>query len=603
MALLHFPPFSAALDSSPVSSLCLPWRKGRSARLSSLIWDFRAWGGGWRLRRKDRLAAVMAMSDSPAYKMNLNEYMVTLERPLGIRFALSLEGKVFVHSLRKGGNAEGAKLIMVGDTLKKASDATGGAFCEIKDLSDAEKMLKDMVGSLSLVLERPFSPYPIQQLSLDGDYHVLFNSGKVPFATWNGGVLASNLQGSCKHLSSGFVIYSPKLLNHGGWKLLLLHDRNKGFDNVAQKNKKYMTEVVGFCSEEKTGDVEWTYGGFPVEEYVKALERAKGEFYYNHSLGMQLSKITEQIFVGSCIQTERDLYDGIQICHIRKAIGNLAEAMGITAVLNFQSESERSNWGINSQAINESSRHSNILMVTYPIRDGDSLDLRKKLPFCVGLLLRLLRKNYRILVTCTTGFDRSPACIIAYLHWIQDTALHAAHNFVTGFHSCRPDRAAIVWATWDLIAMAEAGKSEGPPTHVVNFVWSSGCREGEEVYLVGDFTGNWKDTIKAVHKGGSRHEAVVRLRHGKYTYKFIVGGQWRHSTALPTVRDERGNVNNVIQVGDVARIRPTPNELQIKDSTVVKVIERQLTEDERFVLAFAARRFAFAICPIKLTPK
>lgn len=73
-------------------------------------------------------------------------------------------------------------------------------------------------------------------------------------------------------------------------------------------------------------------------------------------------------------------------------------------------------------------------------REVDSIDLRKKLPFCVGLLLRLLRKNLRVFVTCTTGFDRSPACVIAYLHWIQDTALHVAHNFVTGLHSCRPDR-------------------------------------------------------------------------------------------------------------------------------------------------------------------
>lgn len=73
-------------------------------------------------------------------------------------------------------------------------------------------------------------------------------------------------------------------------------------------------------------------------------------------------------------------------------------------------------------------------------REVDSVDLRKKLPFCVGLLLRLLRKNHRIFVTCTTGLDRSPACVIAYLHWIQDTALHAAHSFVTGLHSCRSDR-------------------------------------------------------------------------------------------------------------------------------------------------------------------
>lgn len=299
--------------------------------------------------------------------------------------------------------------------------------------------------------------------------------------------------------------------------------------------------------------------------------------------------ITEQIYVGSCIQSESD---------VRKLLN-----MGITAVLNFQSESERANWGINSRVINESCCNSNILMVNYPIREVDSVDLRKKLPFSVGLLLRLLRKNHRIFVTCTTGFDRSPACVIAYLHWIQDTALSAAHNFVTGLHSCRPDRPAIVWATWDLIAMAENGKIDGPPTHVVNFVWSNGCREGEEVCLVGDFTGNWKESIKAVHKGGLRYEAEVRLRHGKYSYKFIIGGQWKHSTSLPTERDEHGNVNNVIRVGDVARIRPTPNELHIKDPTVVKVIERQLTEDERFMLAFAARRIALAICPINLSPK
>jgi len=66
--------------------------------------------------------------------------------------------------------------------------------------------------------------------------------------------------------------------------------------------------------------------------------------------------------------------------------------------------------------------------------------MRKKLPFCVGLLLRLLRKNLRVFVTCTSGFDRSPACVIAYLHWMTDVSLHAAHTWVTGMHTCRPDR-------------------------------------------------------------------------------------------------------------------------------------------------------------------
>lgn len=130
-------------------------------------------------------------------------------------------------------------------------------------------------------------------------------------------------------------------------------------------------------------------------------------------------------------------------------------------------------------------------------RDADSFDLRKKLPLCVGLLLRLLKKNHRVFVTCTTGFDRSSACVIAYLHWMTDTSLHAAYSFVTGLHACKPDRCsfildhslayrpnhsltdiyfyhrpAIAWATWDLIAMVDDGKHDEPPTHAVTFVWN-----------------------------------------------------------------------------------------------------------------------------------
>lgn len=572
----------AALSSSWSGDRCSPDAVSRSLSVC-------------RKRRSGRkLGSVLAMADPSMYKMNLNEYMVTLEKPLGIRFALSVDGKIFVHSLRRGGNAEKSRIIMVGDILKKASNKSGGGFIDIKDLSDAEMMLKDAAGSFGLVLERPFSPYPIHQLHLNGDFNNLFNRGRVPFATWNRSLMASHLQPSSEsNGNSGFAIFSPKFLVSHGW-VLLSSEPSGSTDSQVQSNRrflaKHMSEIISIFSEEESEDVEWAYGSFPLEEYIKALERAKGELYYNHSLGMQYSKITEQIFVGSCIQTEKD-------------VQMLSNVVGITAVLNFQSESERANWGINSESINNSCSEHNILMVNYPIREVDSGDLRKKLPFCVGLLLRLLRKHFRIYVTCTTGFDRSPACVIAYLHWIQDTALHAAYNFVTGLHSCRPDRAAIVWATWDLIAMAENGKHGGPPTHAVNFVWSNGSREGDEVYLVGDFISNWKESIKAVYKGGSKFEVELRLRHGKYHYKFIVNGQWRHSTALPTETDEHGNVNNVIRVGDIARIRPAPTLLQIKDPTVVKVIERPLTEDERFLLAFAARRIAFSICPIKLAPK
>lgn len=51
--------------------------------------------GGLSRRRR-----VVAMSST--LKMNLNEYMVTVEKPLGIRFALSADGNIFVHAIKKG---------------------------------------------------------------------------------------------------------------------------------------------------------------------------------------------------------------------------------------------------------------------------------------------------------------------------------------------------------------------------------------------------------------------------------------------------------------------------------------------------------------------
>lgn len=145
--------------------------------------------------------------------------------------------------------------------------------------------------SQSLVLERPFSPYPVQQLNLNCDWHILFNRGKVPFATWNGTLLASNFQSSSRQSNSGFVVFSPKFLSRQGWMLLVSQDTNTVFDYKGTIDTKDIGEIVGICSEENIGNIEWGYGSFPLEEYVKALERSKGELFYNHSLGMQYSKV------------------------------------------------------------------------------------------------------------------------------------------------------------------------------------------------------------------------------------------------------------------------------------------------------------------------
>ncbi|KAL7232560.1 hypothetical protein ACSBR2_010547 [Camellia fascicularis] len=436
---LNHPPFLGSYSSAEKFASSSFW--GRDL---SLINGGFVVGCAERCGSSRRISRVLAMSSSSGstFKMNLNEYMVILEKPLGIRFALSVDGKVFVHSLKKGGNAEKSRIIMVGDTLKKASESPDGKLIEIKDFGDTEMIRKGKSGPCSLVLERPFSPFPIQRLHITSDRDILYNRGRVPIATWNKTILASNLQASETSGNSGFVMFSSKFLTTQGWKL---NNQNGHIHPQMQKSTfaAPLSQLVTIFSEEESGDAEWGHGSFSLEEYTKALDRSKGELYYNHSLGMRYSKITEQIYVGSCIQTEAD-------------VETLSNA-GVTAVLNFQSGIEAENWGINSKSINESCQGFNILMINYPIREVDSFDMRKKLPFCVGLLLRLLKKNHRVYITCTTGFNRSPACVIAYLHWMTDTSLHVAYNFVTGLHSCRPDRGRMY--TWLEISL-ETGKNQ-----------------------------------------------------------------------------------------------------------------------------------------------
>lgn len=92
--------FGALERSSPSILIGSPFRSGNGR-----VFDGRgiAYLGsrGFKGRRLV-LRVVAAKSSSSPYKMNLNEYMVTLEKPLGIRFALSADGKIFVHAIKKG---------------------------------------------------------------------------------------------------------------------------------------------------------------------------------------------------------------------------------------------------------------------------------------------------------------------------------------------------------------------------------------------------------------------------------------------------------------------------------------------------------------------
>jgi hypothetical protein len=176
-------------------------------------------------------------------------------------------------------------------------------------------MINEASGPCSLVLERPFTPFPLNELPLNADYNMLFNKGRVSLATWNNKfVQASYLRSSDDKNNNenqslngngngngngdkngsgkvngngkvGFAIFSPQLLSPRGWAQLS-RDRDG-----TMRSSKLKTEIIAKWAEEEAVETNWSYGGFPLEEYIKALDRGKDELCYNHSRGMQYSKV------------------------------------------------------------------------------------------------------------------------------------------------------------------------------------------------------------------------------------------------------------------------------------------------------------------------
>ncbi|XVF14100.1 hypothetical protein REPUB_Repub09cG0028100 [Reevesia pubescens] len=170
------------------------------------------------------------------------------------------------------------------------------------------------------------------------------------------------------------------------------------------------------------------------------------------------------------------------------------------------------------------------------------------------------------------------------------TSLHAAHNFVTALHRCKLDRPAIAWATWDLIAMVEGGRQDVPATHALTFVWNG---HNEEI---------GKNQLRQPIKVKDDMKLKLDFPKENITTSILLMGTGGTQTSSPTEKDENWNINNVIMIGDTASVRPKIQPQQ-KDANLIQVIERPLTENERFMLAKAARCIAFSVCPIRLVPK
>jgi protein-tyrosine phosphatase len=109
------------------------------------------------------------------------------------------------------------------------------------------------------------------------------------------------------------------------------------------------------------------------------------------------------VFIGSCPTSAVDVW-------------RMANTLGITAVLNLQSNVDIRRHGILWPALVEAYALSDIIVERYPIRDFDPDDLQARLAGPVDALDALLMAEHTVYVHCSAGICRAPATVIGYLH-------------------------------------------------------------------------------------------------------------------------------------------------------------------------------------------
>ncbi|GJQ08569.1 hypothetical protein GpartN1_g360.t1 [Galdieria partita] len=101
------------------------------------------------------------------------------------------------------------------------------------------------------------------------------------------------------------------------------------------------------------------------------------------------------------------------------------------------------------------------------------------------------------------------------------------------------------------------------------FVYADGAQE--DVLLSGDWN-NWAP-IQMYHEGGGIWSVVTLVPPGTHEFKFIVDGEWRHSTRHPTVGIDEESKNNV-------RVVKGPPTIQPKMELPTTISEKDLTDDQ-----------------------
>lgn len=123
--------------------------------------------------------------------------------------------------------------------------------------------------------------------------------------------------------------------------------------------------------------------------------------------------------------------------------GWLAREMGVSAVLNLQTDEDLDGLGVDWKELGGAYEALGIEVRRVPIRDFDPEDLAVHLQRAVRELRELLDAGHTVYLHCTAGAGRSPSVAVAYFHWVEGRGLLEAERLVVSRRACQPDVDAI----------------------------------------------------------------------------------------------------------------------------------------------------------------
>jgi protein-tyrosine phosphatase len=278
--------------------------------------------------------------------------------------------------------------------------------------------------------------------------------------------------------------------------------------------------------------------------------RMGGSLSYEHDRGMNYTRITPQLIVGSCLQSQRDA----QL---------LRKFEKVRSVLCLQQDSDMAYFDLDLDPVLLGCDEAGIDHLRFRVNDFDPYHLRLMLPDGVALLAKAMqncKQDECVYVHCTAGLGRAPGIAIAYMYWVLGMSLTEAHQTLTSKRPCHPKLEAIANATGDLLfgrALQKVKVGMKAPVSV------------QSVHVAGLDMG-WDNPLPCKREG-DRFVLERELPTGRWQYKFIVDGRWTYNADSPTVNDN-GSVNNYCDV---------MGELADEDRRRLVLPEPKITSQER----------------------